>query len=352
MSQSVGNTPPTHSRENSDCTTKASKRAKLPVLARICDDIRAAIRGYRPPGPWPHLSELSSLISAFLQDEEMPSMHINFETIKACRLDKLLEDILNPKHHPRRPPKELCDLVANARTLQEKWSSRFGQEYCAMDEMRSSELKQTGLLKDLYFEVEDGNPGWRIRKGRGLSGDAVTNTSLEPGQWFINMACAYRSGMSGTSIETLAKNGVKILPLLWGNEEHSERELTRYTREGDASEMAHSLLSQVGQRVHVLRGHRLRSPYSPEAGIRYDGIYIIRSFGLKLDPHTDTYRMSLTMEQAPGQERVEALQLIPRPSQLDDWQLYQKVEECEIQRTGVDEFETWRAMQKGDRVVF
>lgn len=182
MPQSVGNTP-THSRENSTSSySYAPKRAKLPVLARICDDIRASIQGHRGPGPWPHLTELSGLVSAFLQDEEVPSMHVNLETIKACRLDKLLADILNPKHHPRRASEELLDLVAKAGQLQGKWAARFGEDFTSIDDVRSLELKQTGYLKDLYLSVEDGNPSWRIREGRAPSVEVVTNTSLELGQ--------------------------------------------------------------------------------------------------------------------------------------------------------------------------
>ena len=91
-----------------------------------------------------------------------------------------------------------------------------------------------------------------------------------------------------------------------------------------------------------------RSPLIPKSHR-----YILRSFGLKLDPLTDTYRMTLTIEQASGQERVEAFQAIPRPSQLDDWRLYERIEEAEIQRVGKDGFETWREMQKEeDRVAF
>jgi len=181
MPQSEGSSP-THTRANSNASTAhAPKRAKLPVLARICDDIRASILGYRPPGPWPHLTELSSLIAAFLQDEETPSMHVNFETIKACRLDKLLEDILDPKHHPRRPPEELRELVANAERLQTAWTGRFGEEYSSIDEMRGNELVQAGQLRDLYFSIQDGKPGWRIRRFRRPS-EELTTTAFEPGQ--------------------------------------------------------------------------------------------------------------------------------------------------------------------------
>lgn len=36
--------------------------------------------------------------------------------------------------------------------------------------------------------------------------------------------------------------------------------------------MHYSLVSQVGQKMKVLRGFRLKSMYAPVAGLRYDGL--------------------------------------------------------------------------------
>jgi hypothetical protein len=79
--------------------------------------------------------------------------------------------------------------------------------------------------------------------------------------------------MVGGSIQTLATyNGTKLLPLLEGKEVDVGRNTVKYTRHGTAAQMVPSLLSNIGQRVHILRGHELRSPYAPSAGIRYDGM--------------------------------------------------------------------------------
>lgn len=86
------------------------------------------------------------------------------------------------------------------------------------------------------------------------------------------MACAYRHGMEGDSISNLKINGVRVLALLWGKEEPVNSEIVRYTREGSASDVVSSLLTQVGQPCHLLRGYKLRSPFSPVVGIRYDGM--------------------------------------------------------------------------------
>lgn len=86
------------------------------------------------------------------------------------------------------------------------------------------------------------------------------------------MACVYRHGVEGDSLEHLSINGTRVLPLLWGREDSINAELVRYVREGTASEMMYSLLTHVGRPSYLLRGYQLRSPFAPSVGIRYDGM--------------------------------------------------------------------------------
>lgn len=106
------------------------------------------------------------------------------------------------------------------------------------------------------------------RRSRGAKGRLAEFTP----RWFLNMACAKRHGIEGETMEDLSINGTKVLPLLWGKEETIPSDLVKYTREGSASEMLYSLLTHVGRPSHVLRGYQLRGPFSPTAGIRYDGM--------------------------------------------------------------------------------
>ena len=150
----------------------------IPILARICDDIRATILAYRPPGPWPHLTELCGLLSAFLADEETPKMHISIDTIRACRLDRLLDDILEPEHHPRdgEGEAEFTGLVTKACRLQRTWMDRLNGAYDELDDIRCKEMMTIGRLQGLRFRV-DGNPRWVIRRGE----EETHATSIEPG---------------------------------------------------------------------------------------------------------------------------------------------------------------------------
>lgn len=63
---------------------------------------------------------------------------------------------------------------------------------------------------------------------------------------------------------------------------------------------------------------------------------MLRSWDLKLDPATDVYTMRLILERKPGQRPMDQVLHIPRPSQLDDWSLYEKFEKERIKQTEGD----------------
>lgn len=150
----------------------------VPILARICDDIRATIISYRPPGSWPHLIELSGLLSAFIVDEDDPKRHISLDTIRVCRLDKLLDDMLEPDHHPREREgdEEFTHLISKACKLLRMWKARFKEAYNELDDVRCKEMLTVGRLQGLRFRT-DGYPKWEIAQGH--QDDYAT--SIEPG---------------------------------------------------------------------------------------------------------------------------------------------------------------------------
>lgn len=89
------------------------------------------------------------------------------------------------------------------------------------------------------------------------------------------MACAKRDGAVGSANEVPTKGcyGVAVLALLHGREQLcTTTGIVQYTRECTISEAPVSLMSQVGSRIRIIRGHLLNSPLAPKAGIRYDGM--------------------------------------------------------------------------------
>ncbi|KAF4585661.1 hypothetical protein GQ602_004966 [Ophiocordyceps camponoti-floridani] len=170
------------------------------------------------------------------------------------------------------------------------------------------------------------------------------------------MACATRDGIVDSVLErpTCGPYYVTALPLLSGREvldSHSGATTHRYTRLGQLPDMHLSLLSQVGTPIRILRGYCLRSPLAPKAGIRYDGLYSIRQYGLKLDDETGLYRVVLTLERVPGQRPMVEVVTIPLPSQIDDWQLFEKYEADMVrQKRGEQAFVEWKTAKAEERV--
>lgn len=64
----------------------------------------------------------------------------------------------------------------------------------------------------------------------------------------------------------------------------------------------------------------------------------------------DEYILELTIERARGQKRVEELIDIPTPSQLDEWELYNKMIGGDIRkRNGYAAFDDWEAFQAKEK---
>jgi hypothetical protein len=66
--------------------------------------------------------------------------------------------------------------------------------------------------------------------------------------------------------------GIAALPLITGQEEVLGDGVCKYVRLGRNADMHYSLMSQVGAKTRILRGHRLQSTLAPLAGVRYDGL--------------------------------------------------------------------------------
>lgn len=125
---------------------------------------------------------------------------------------------------------------------------------------------------------------------------------------------------------------------------------TVYIREGKTHEMHPSLISQCGQKIRILRGFRLKSMRQPRAGIRYDGLYIIHSWSIKLNINTDLYTLRLTLERMRGQKPMDDVLKIPKPSQLDDWKLYEQLERGRIRQTeGKAKLDDWTSARIAEK---
>ncbi|TQN68948.1 hypothetical protein CSHISOI_06521, partial [Colletotrichum shisoi] len=329
----------------------------LPVkeeLLELCDSVRTSLQREKSFGP--HADRVQELFENILKEELRHSPSLDFETLQYARLDKLLSDVLDPACRPSPLPLRFRADMAVAESLQKIWRSRFREQYFALDQVRQRRLSVGGEMRDIHFTAAGMDPleSWTVRNS---CPDPISelegNQRFEPGHWWLNLACAQRDGIIGTAVEkpTKGKYGVTALPLLTGCEEHVRGRLYRYVREGRLSDMHVSLLTQVGTQIRILRGYRLKSTLAPQAGVRYDGLYTIRQYGNKLDAATDKYRLELLLEHVDGQKSLEEVQKVPRPSQVDDWQTFKKVEaEMVRQRKGDDGLLDFKMLKEEERI--
>lgn len=80
--------------------------------------------------------------------------------------------------------------------------------------------------------------------------------------------------------------------------------------------------------------------------------YSIRQYGLKMSSKTGLHCVVLTLERVPGQRPLQKMAAIPRPSQLDDWQLFEKYEgEMVRHRRGDQGFLEWKTAKAEERII-
>ncbi|KAF5501564.1 hypothetical protein CGCS363_v006445 [Colletotrichum siamense] len=323
-------------------------------LLELCDTVRTSLRQNRSLGP--NADRIQSLLERALKEELRHTPILDFETLQYARLDKLLADIVDPANRPSPLPLRFRADMAVAESLQKMWRARFRDQYFAIDQVRQRSLSVGGEMRDISFTATGKDPleSWTVQtRCRDPISELEVNQQFEPGHWWLNLACAHRDGILGTAVEkpTKSKYGITALPLLTGREEHIRGNLYRYVREGRLSDMHVSLLTQVGTQIRILRGYRLKSTLAPQAGVRYDGLYTIRQYGNKLDATTDKYRLELLLERVNGQKDLEQVQQIPRPSQIDEWQAFKKVEaEMVRQRKGDDGLLDFKMRKEEERI--
>ncbi|KAI1072563.1 hypothetical protein LB507_002670 [Fusarium sp. FIESC RH6] len=296
-------------------------------LRELCDSVRSNLYEGRPEPRW---DELMGFLKAVLRDENDGSRAIEFETIRNTHLDKLISEIINPRYrHPRVPTRFTTDIQV-AERLERKWVERFRGPYFHIEQHRYRELSRDGRLRDVTLNLDAENPEdrWQANDGETLS-EMEGNLEIEPGHWWLNLACAHRDGIVGSNREkpTKGKYGVAALPLLTGQEniDYDDGairywELHFVSFVGIASEVP--LRQRLVYVTMVCKFPRPSDNYKFLTCSRYT----IRRYSQWFNEVSERHHMMLTLERVSDQQPIEDVLNIPRPSELDDWDLYQKYE--------------------------
>lgn len=321
-------------------------------LRDLCDSVRVSLRKDKTLGH--RADEVKKLFLAVVKGECTGSTALPFDTVRDAHLDKLLEDMLDSDMAPATAPDEFRANSKIARSLQKQWQIRFQGDYFRIDHERISRLLQYGRLRDLEFVgPRAGNCElWQTKFQESILAREEEQT-FQPGHWWLNLACAHRDGIVGSVREqpTKGRYDIAALPLMTGREDiYPSR--ARYCRRGTMADMHLPLMTRVGKEIRILRGHGLHSPIAPKGGVRFDGTYIIRKYGV-WRPKPDVLELELELERVSTERHMKEVVDTPSPSELDDWKLYEKYEnELVRQREGSPVFMDWyaeKAKRQGER---
>ncbi|KAH6687337.1 hypothetical protein F5X68DRAFT_231812 [Plectosphaerella plurivora] len=341
-----------HAHTHAHSSLRASSASHLPSMGKmrsrsqllqLCDDVRVSLRDASTLGP--RGKNLVKLLKDLLAAERAGEPGIDILTIRYAHLDKLIAELHGPAEVAQPAHQE---HVAIAEALETLWQKRFRAAWFELDDTRLKALS-TGRLKDIdYCEPhKDALERWRASNG---GGDPASDIDFDTGDWWLNLACAHRDGIVGSAYERPTKGlyGIAALPLITGQEEVLGDGVCKYVRLGRNADMHYSLMSQVGAKTRILRGHRLQSTLAPLAGVRYDGLYKIKNYSHVFDIVERKHRLEVTLERLAGQEPVDPE--VPRPSQMDDWHLFEKHEvEVVKQRKGDHGYNEFKLLKEEER---
>ncbi|KAK4202661.1 hypothetical protein QBC40DRAFT_320986 [Triangularia verruculosa] len=342
-----------------------------PELLALSDTIRAPLQESGTLGP--EADKLILFLEWALATEINPphlpghDHRIEFKTIQHAHLDKLVSEIIIAgKRLPnvRWPLSQSVDL---AEQLQRVWRARFKARYFMIDEQRTTQLVTKGGLQGVCWSNpfspglaspispktvpplarikaqetwEVRQPKLRVNNGKlaAAEGQLEGDDSFRAGDWWLTMACARRDGMVGTEEEKVSKGRYNVftLPLLSGKEEdiYGHGNSTKYVRTGGLKDMHVELLTLVGKHLRVLRGYLLRSGMAPRTGVRFDGIWKLGSYRHRLDLGSGEYKLELSLERVNNGQQMEMREVlkVPRPSQMDEWNLFEKLEADKVRQ--------------------
>ncbi len=133
-------------------------------------------------------------------------------------------------------------------------------------------------------------------------------------------------------------------------DEAEQPDTTKFTQQGTYAQMHRGLMLTRGRTIRLLRGASLKSNYAPEVGIRYDGLYVVKTWSMKMSTIdiVDTYKCDIRFERVKHQMPLNLS--VPKPSQRDEWKLYEEMVGSDFRaRKGDLEYSRWREFEDKQR---
>ncbi|KAI4225381.1 MAG: hypothetical protein L6R36_003961 [Xanthoria steineri] len=277
--------------------------------------------------------DLAPLRSAL---DELLESPMTLDILRFSRMEKALQRIVGANRGDWPP-----DIVLKAKHLVGRWENSFGPLQRVRTDLWATGGRLEGFAKPRgWFKWEGAfsqksleAPAWIAQEKRGRAETYKEgHCGFKVGEWWLNSAAACKDGIvDNLHYRITTDNRVAYaITMTQGKESNVSTDgrssYTPYANDPGAVKLMATIGGEQRSTVRVLRSWRLRSSLAPVAGLRYDGLYRVTGYGVKLMPGSDdsqdTWRYTFHLEREKGQESMEKVLGIPMPDQLDDWEDY------------------------------
>ncbi|MCJ1476127.1 hypothetical protein MMC13_004792 [Lambiella insularis] len=287
--------------------------------------------------------------------EELSAASIEIETLRYSRIHNALKEMCEIADRWTPP------IVSAAEMLLLKWEIWFkslkdveadlwgpsgrleGLKRVQGSGMSSYEesMRDTSTLAMTKLVSKDSKSSWIVERSKRPGYALQTgHIGFRVGDWWIKSAAACRDGIIHESAHGITADEYGAYAILMTGDEEvetKEQHVTRYwasTHDTGSTKLMNNV--QTRNLVRVLRSWRLSSNLRPKAGLRYDGLYGVSGYGVKLtvgNAGEDQWQYSFTLERHCDQARLERALCHPTADEMDDWNAYKSLEARTIEDT-------------------
>ncbi|KAL8704758.1 MAG: hypothetical protein Q9201_002105 [Fulgogasparrea decipioides] len=276
--------------------------------------------------------------------DELENTSITVEILRFSRIEKALQRIVADIGW--RP-----DIVIKARNLLARWEELLGPlqrvrtDFWAtggrlegFEKPKSRSQHVGGMSKALHAVAEGAKNAPEtpacalVPQPRAAKAQKEGHSGFRVGDWWLNCASACRDGIVDNPYYWITSNGGVACAIIMT--EHTEIDSSKdrscsyrpHPKDPGVFKLMATINGEQRSAIRVLRSWKLQSSQAPAAGIRYDGLYRVTGYRVKLDTETETgihnWRYTFHLKRESGQESMEKALSFPNSDQMDDWNDY------------------------------
>ncbi|KAI9721835.1 MAG: hypothetical protein M1812_002171 [Candelaria pacifica] len=256
------------------------------------------------------------------------STTIDIEDIGYSKVDRALLDICKAQ------TKWPADLVKRAEISLQTLEQRLGslrketlEELRALEPYENEEVMQGGWMERVDQQLR--KDSWLVTGGDPERAYAAGHNGFEVGDWWIKAAYAYLDGIIDDSRDGITADEEGAYAILLGKDQEidSGRPDMIVYKATSIDRGKFMLMRNLKSRlcVRILRSWKQDSVWAPRAGVRYDGLYAVTGYGIKLNTiQKDEWVYTFKLTREDGQPSLESALRHPTAEEYSEWKDYEK----------------------------